>query len=174
MSSSPAQDYLFYLREVLGVSSVLMPATGEAAREQLPSFFETRSGHWPPPSELELLIVVESAQARELWSGPGEDLWEKMKAAMKLGARRVLELQASGTLQERALAELLAAYPATALLVLRPRPQRTSGVERTLATARVVESFAPSTLVAQPDLKREAWSDLQLVMRHLGIVSTKN
>lgn len=177
MSQSPVHDYLFYMREVLGVSSVLLPATAETVREALPELFETRSSHWPPPSEMDLLILVESEVARELWTGEGEELWERMKGAMKLGSRRVLELQASGALSERALADLLAAYPAASVLILRPVPERSPREERFVSTARVVESFAPSTLVARPELKREAWNDLQTVMRHLGISTapqTKN
>lgn len=171
--SRQTKDYLDYVRDVLGAPQILMPAASEHGGRSFSECFDTRSGHWPPVGPVDLVIVSTNHQVKELWAGASEVLWEKMKAAMGVSHLRLLEVQMREASSPRALVDLLSAFPAQAMLVLKDVPERTDQ-GRALAGARVIETFSPATLVERVELKREAWSDLQKLMALLDIAPTKN
>lgn len=161
--SQPIVDYLQYVRDVLGVRQVIEPHQIVEAEEDLSPWATTRTGHWPPVGEMDLCILnVGSA----LFEGESAALWEKMKAAMKIQGRRVLEVETQQADVEGVLLRILEAYPASVSLILSEAPARSDSL-RVLGSSKVLESFSPSVLLQSPDLKKTAWADLQIVMRSL-------
>lgn len=166
--ADPVQDYLTYVRDVLGVRQVVSPKSHDPQRSSLAELARTRTGHWPEPSDYDLVILH---RGEGLFEGPGAELWGKMRLAMNLGPARALEIE---TLPERegidgVLLEVLEIYPAPVSLILSNQPARGS---RVLGLSKTFESYAPSVLVSSPDLKRSAWGDLQAVMRELGLAKS--
>jgi hypothetical protein len=164
--SQSLNDYISYVSDVLGAPKIFLPADETQTLEELEAWAHTRTGHWPEAGEIDLLILHLGRGI--LFHGESAELWEKMKSAMHLGSRRVLEIEASGDEADSILLKAFENYPASVALVLSATPSRESAM-RTLGTSQVLQSFSPSTLIQSPDLKRTAWGDLQHVMRALGI-----
>lgn len=163
--SDPVRDYLSYVQNVLGVNQLIQPVPLAPEEAALAALARAKDGHPPAHGEYDLLVLH---RGEGLFAGEASDLWNKMKGAMHLGPRRVLELETDHADTDRVLKSLLEDYPSAVALVLTPEPAR-SAVFRALGVSKVIESFAPSLLVQNADLKRGAWNDLQLVMKELGI-----
>lgn len=163
--SNEVRDYLSYVKDVLGVAQVILPVPLAPEEAALAELARTKEGPMPLRGEYDVLILH---RGEGLFHGESADLWNKMKGAMHLGSRRVLELETDHADTDRVLLKLLEDHPATVSLVLSPEPAR-SAVFRALGVSKVIESFVPSLLVQNADLKRGAWNDLQLVMKELGI-----
>jgi len=160
------RDYLTYVRDVLGARQILAGKPRDPESSTLTELARTRTAHWPPAAPMDLIVLH---QGEGLFEGETADLWEKMKSAMHLGAKRVLEIESLPGKDDMdgLVLEALQVFPADVVLILRADPAR--GGFRVLGGAQVSESFAPSILVGAPELKRDAWSDLQAVMRELGL-----
>lgn len=158
-------DYFKYVREVLGASQILQPRDLERPETEVGEKAWTRTGHWPPPGEFDILVLHRGPLS--LFEGETSELWEKMKSAMKLESLRWLEVETQQKDLEGTLLELLASYPAKVSLLLQEAPKRTPDL-RVLGSSKVLESFAPTMLLEVSDLKKQAWADLQVVMRSFG------
>jgi hypothetical protein len=170
VNNNQLSSYLDYCKEVLGLQSAVLKDQIEIDDMLVfGSYLQTQTGHWPAQAEHDILVID---QRGSLFSGESEDLWKKMKAAMKLGPVRMLELHAQNEVLEQTLIGLLRVYPARVILLLSHQPSR-SGAYRVLQSARIFESFSPSLLVQSPDLKRQAWSDLQAVMQFVRLGAAK-
>ncbi|MBX2986860.1 MAG: hypothetical protein KF802_03095 [Bdellovibrionaceae bacterium] len=163
--SDEVQDYLQYVKDVLGVNQVIQPRATDQPERELTPVAHTRTGHWPPPQEFDLLVLHAGEGA--LFQGETAELWDKMKGAMNLGSRRVLEIETAREDLEGVLLQVLETYPAAVSLILSPAPNRRPELH-VLGPSKVLESFSPQNLLQAPDLKRTAWGDLQIVMRSLG------
>lgn len=167
-TNGTVQSYLQYVRQVLGVSHVMEPDRVTDPEEQLSDWARTRTGHWPPPGPIDLLVLHLGEGV--LFTSETGELWDRMKQAMKLENKRVLEVESSRALQdvEGTLLKILGGYPAAVSLVLSETPVRPAAL-RVLGPSKVLETFSPKTLAASADLKRPSWADLQIVMKSLGI-----
>lgn len=169
---SSTVEYIKYLRDVLGVGSVIWPADREQRTEDVNIFVHTRTGHFPQQTAFDLIVVDTSTTGGFFKDGISE-LWEKMKSAMHLGDRQVLELESSVTDVDSLALRLAELYSAQVLLVLSDTPNRQSEF-RTLGPFRLLETFSPQRLLQESGLKKITWQDLQNVMSVLGISVAKN
>lgn len=160
----PRAEYFRYVRDVLGVTSFLKAKDMDHPELEVGHRARTQTGHWPAPAPVDLLVIHQAEQS--YFSGEAGDLWAKMRAAMSLGSKRILEVETDQEDVEGVLLDLLNSYPAAVSLILRMDPRRGSDF-RVLGSSKVLESFAPTSLVSAPELKKQAWADLQLVMKFL-------
>jgi len=146
------ENYLWYLENVLGlkapiwpqrapVAEVLEPATVSIARRSPPILF---------------------LQATP-WSPAAEDLFQKMREAMKLQKEQVSVLFAS----QVSASELQVAVMAADRVVC-----FSSELYQNLNKEKENKflTHSPEELLRKPELKKQAWTDLQGVMRSLGLL----
>lgn len=162
--SDPRSNYFQYVRDVLGAGTVLRARDVENPKVELEQRAVTQTGHWPPPGEVDLLVLHRGGES--LFEGAVAELWAKMRGAMNLGTARLLEVETQHEDMDGVLLDLLSSYPAKVSLLLSEAPNRSVDL-RVIGSSKVLESFSPSRLVSAPDLKKQAWTDLQIVMRSL-------
>lgn len=155
---SELKAYLGYIQDVLGVQKVILPPvtlTDELTR------YRTETGHFPAQKHQDLIVLHQG----EGLFGKGDDaeLWRKMKAAMKLDGRSVLEMEFDFALNQIDLKKLLEIYRASVVLVLSPTPKREEN--HSLDATLIIETFSPQVLRDNAALKKLAWADLQSAMK---------
>lgn len=163
--TDPRSPYFQYVRDVLGAGTILRARDAENPKEELDQRAMTKTGHWPTAGEVDLLVLHRGAES--FFQGAVGELWDKMRGAMNLGSARLLEVETRHEDLDGVLLDLLASYPAKVSLLLSDAPNRSSDL-RVIGPSKVLESFSPSRLVSAPDLKKQAWADLQIVMRSLS------
>lgn len=129
------KEYLDYVENVLGVKAVLVPEAAPAAVSSA-------------QPEVPLLIAVEALTA---YNAAEKELLQKMLAALKLE-------QVETKVVDRAEADGLAAGFRVDFLD-QPEALRAEASENELTT------WSPRRLLRQADFKKQAWSDLQKVIR---------
>lgn len=165
------KDYLNYMQEVLGVQQVMLRDTLRSAAEQNLSYFSTAQGLFQPGEirHFELVFLNICTQEKEsLFRPEVQDLFSKMKSAMKLKNIQVLELNCS--LSDRSLlpSQLASLIEARLVVVLSSFPQDV-GELIFKGPALWLETYSPAYLLEDVAAKKVVWNDLQKVMKELGL-----
>lgn len=131
---SEKKDYFDYVANVLGVKSVLLSQDAESIRQVVP-----------------LLIAVENLAS---YADSEYELLSKMIAALKIDMQliKVVDLNQSQLFQPQFAILFMDE------LVLDKSPQDNSTEN---STAQQVKTYSPRTLIKKPELKKQAWDDMQ-------------
>jgi len=143
-------SWLKYLQETLGVRSVLLPVTA------IDSAVDTADLSLPKFSPQIVFIDIQP------WSKKEAELFDKMRAAMKLSSEQTKIIFASpGEMSQKGL-ELLTA---TCAVFFSPElAAQASGLSEDVFA---ITTFGPRELLLNPQLKKQSWDDLQKVMKKL-------
>lgn len=139
------KNYLNYLQNVLGIKSVLLPVEDRAAAVATPETQKEKK-----------LVVLDSGS----WSQEEQLLLEKMLAALRKEAASIETISFSGNLLEH-LPALLAAQE---ILLFDKNVQDalgTHGISNSILIA------SPKNLIANPELKRDAWDAMKKAAHRL-------
>lgn len=162
------KDYIQYLQEVLGLQTVMVKSGEESPIKT--SFF-LREGPFEPSEvqHAELVFLNILTQPKESFFLPEvRDLFDKMKAAMKLKNVQVLELDC--TVDNRAeLPSELAKLIQSRLVVVFSSFPKDIGEFIIKGSGKWIETYSPSYLLEDPAAKKVVWNDLQKVMKELGL-----
>jgi hypothetical protein len=172
--SGLSDDQIRYLRDVLGIESVIL-GEGAAAVAQQPT---------PPPapiSESRLkghlksarLLVVSAGEHRFALEGEAGELANKMIQAMKLKPDDVAVLEWTSAVPEDVRDAwndwdgIALSFGELAAAQLTGSPSL-SGSWLDAGSRRIMVTDAPSRLLAEPERKKIAWAHLQQVMKALS------
>ena len=162
------KDYLNYLQEVLGIQSVMIE-TGPTEPVQT-RFFSDQGAFAPaefPHYELVFLNIV--TQAKESFFRPEvQDLFSKMKAAMKLKNLHTMELDCTVDDRSQLPAELAKVCEAKVVVVFSSFP-KDLGDLIFKGPGKWLETYSPAYLIEDPGAKKVVWNDLQKIMKELGV-----
>lgn len=139
-----SQELIQYFEQVLGVREILLQPIEVAAAEPI---FE--------PAPARLLVFVD----QKPWSSTAKALFEKMKQAMKL---QNIETETLFADQMSAADFQLETLKATAVISF------CSNLSQTTQNENLFLTISPEELLQKPELKKQAWDDLQKVMRFLA------
>lgn len=164
------KDYLQYLQEVLGLQGVMIAdptAPSAAARAQ----FFTPQGPLSAGEQkyFELVFLNIVTQEKESFFLPQvRDLFEKMKAAMKLKNIQILELDC--TVEDRSLlpSELAEICESKVVVVFSSFP-KDLGEMIYKGPGKWIETYSPAYLLEDASAKKVVWNDLQKVMKELAL-----
>ncbi|MEZ0391476.1 MAG: hypothetical protein ACAH59_04625 [Pseudobdellovibrionaceae bacterium] len=142
------EAYLHYLDQVLGVRSVILPDSESAPAASPQSVPIKEAG-------ISVLFLAE-----KIWSRPADQLFQKMREAMKLSADsvRVMFLQNStqADIQLQALASRCVVCFSKSIFDSLPAD-----------TSLKFHTHDPEELIKKADLKKTTWEDLKKVMKAL-------
>ncbi|WII71648.1 hypothetical protein QJS83_14360 [Bdellovibrio sp. 22V] len=162
------KDYIQYLQDVLGLQNVMLPASEEGA---VKARFFTAQGPFEPSESpyFELIFLNILTQAKESFFLPEtRDLFEKMKAAMKLKNLQVLELDCTVEDRSQLPSELAAICEGKVVVVFSSFP-KDLGEMILKGPGKWIETYSPAYLIEDPGAKKVVWNDLQKVMKELGL-----
>ncbi|CAE80130.1 hypothetical protein AB1A81_10570 [Bdellovibrio bacteriovorus] len=164
------KDYIQYLQDVLGLQNVML-APEQAGAEAAKTQFFTAKGPFTV-SELrhyELVFLNILTQSKEsLFLPEVNDLYSKMKAAMKLRNLQVLELDC--TVEDRSqLPSELAKICESKVVVVYSSFPKDIGELIFKGPGKWLETYSPAYLLEDPAAKKVVWNDLQKVMKELGV-----
>lgn len=165
------RDYQKYLTEVLGIHEVLIADGKETvAKVEGTHFFSSKGPYeFPQDANFELVFLNILSQSKEsLFLPEVEDLFGKMKAAMRLKNIQFLELDV--TLEDRSLlpSEFLKHCRARMIVVFSSFP-KDIGEVIIKGSSRWLETYSPSYLLEDAGAKKVVWNDLQKVMKELSL-----
>ena len=176
------QDQIFYMQEVLGISSVIVPcghgiSGAEAVLEvQAPQVLSVRVRG--TLASAKLIAVWERARTSASALGEAEILVEKMVSAMKVTSTQVLWIDwdpSEGAVLPPEIFTLLAESGARPILVfgehtarsLLPAPVLGRWLNANAGANRYMVTLSPEELLESTEKKRIAWAHLQTVMKEL-------
>lgn len=162
------KDYLQYLQDVLGLDQVMLSLQQEASAQPL---FWTPQGPYHPATHehFELVFLNLMTQPKEsLFNPKVQELFSKMKAAMRLKNLQYVELDA--TLDDRSvLPSALVEYLSTRYVVVFSSFPQNLGEIVIKGSGRWLETYSPAYLLEDADAKKIVWADLQKIMKELGL-----
>ena len=176
---SLSDDQIIYLRDVLGIDSVVLPAVvpSESAGS-LETETDSRS-EWRSSGDenaAKIIVLVSSDTAAYPLNGESGDLTHKMIQAMKLGGSDVYILEWNHSHTPAPL-EIMQ----TLLRTAKPVLIFGAGTARSLIGhfpaigewsswegVRFVATESPHDLLVRPELKRVAWAHMQVFMQGLS------
>jgi hypothetical protein len=162
------KDYLNYLQDVLGLQSVMLPKSDQESVR--PQFYTVRGAFQPGEfAHYELVFLNILTQSKEsLFLPEVQDLFGKMKAAMKLKNLQVLELDC--TVDDRSMlpSELAKLCEGKVVVVFSSFP-KDLGEFIFKGPGHWLETYSPAYLLEDPAAKKVVWNDLQKVMKELGL-----
>lgn len=161
------KDYLQYLHDILGLQNLVMPVNEGALSAQ---FFSAQGPF--EPSEIqhyELVFLNILTQTKESFFLPEvQDLFGKMKAAMKLKNLQVLELDC--TVEDRSqLPSELAKHCEGKVVVVFSSFPKDIGEMIFKGPGKWIETYSPAYLLEDAAAKKVVWNDLQKVMKELSL-----
>ncbi len=169
------KDYLQYLQDVLGLQNVMIShestedSATPVATVSAPRFF-TRQGPFEPTEKAyyEVIFLNVVTQAKEsLFAPEVNELFEKMKAAMKLRNLQVLDLDC--TVEDRSqLPSVLAQVCESRVVVVFSSFPKDLGELIFKGPGKWIETYCPAYLIEDPAAKKVVWNDLQKVMKELS------
>lgn len=168
------KDYVQYLQEVLGLQNVMMtpePQQSQAisSAPSVPRFF-TRKGPFEPQEKAyyELIFLNVVTQSKESIFVPEvNELFEKMKAAMKLRNLQILDLDC--TVEDRSqLPSAMAQVCESRVVVVFSSFPKDLGELIYKGPGKWIETYSPAYLLEDPGAKKVVWNDLQKVMKELS------
>lgn len=162
------KDYIHYLQDVLGLQAVMLPKSDQ--QTAIPQFY-TPQGPFQPADfhHYELVFLNILTQSKESLFLPAvQELFSKMKSAMKLKNLQVLELDC--TVDDRSLlpSELAKLCEGKVVVVFSSFP-KDLGEFVFKGPGHWLETYSPSYLLEDPAAKKVVWNDLQKVMKELGL-----
>lgn len=117
----------------------------------------------------ELVFLNILTQSKESLFNPAvEDLFGKMKAAMKLKNLQVLELDCTVEDRSHLPSELAPLCESKVVVVFSSFP-KDLGEFIFKGPGHWLETYSPAYLLEDPGAKKVVWNDLQKVMRELGL-----
>jgi hypothetical protein len=141
-------SYLWYLENVLGLKSVILPAP--------PPVEEVVA---PEPVKLPTVVFIDSKG----WSQAATELFQKMREAMKLMPEQITILNSS----KISASELqVAVMAADRVVCFSPEIFQSLQKEADLK----FQTHSPEDLLKKPELKKQTWEDLKQVMKSLGLL----
>jgi len=156
-------NYFSYVRNVLGVRTI-----------QSSRFRETVADLGAPESCDLLFLVIKSAHEASSLAGESRDLLDKMIQAMRLAnksyAIEEYEVPKAGALAIPALLQQYAAQVQASFVVVFSTKPTNNGLIQNLGTQKYLETFSPLYLSQNTNAKKVAWTDLQKVMKELGVL----
>lgn len=172
------KDYIKYLTDVLGIQNALLnerTLSQEDSSESLSStdraIFYHQGGEYIPAHKdhFEVVFLNITTQAKESYFVPEVyDLASKMKTAMKLRNLQVIELDCLLSDRSQLPSKLAEVCEARLVVVYSSFPQDL-GELIFKGPGKWIETYSPAYLIEDPAAKKVVWSDLQKVMRELGI-----
>lgn len=175
------KDYLQYLQDVLGIQNVMIPVAEQNKQglgaefgldlEAGKTHFFTNTGPvtFNEKKHFELIFLNVLTQAKEsLFNKDVQDLFAKMKAAMKLTNIRVIELDCTVEDRSRLPSELAEKFESRVVVVFSSFPKDMSEMIFK-GPGKWIETYSPAYLLEDPAAKKAVWNDLQKVMRELAL-----
>jgi len=162
------KDYIQYLQDVLGLQNVMLPPSD---KEVAGARFFTEEGPFAPSAiqHYELVFLNILTQSKESFFIPEvRDLFEKMKAAMKLKNIQVLELDCTVEDRSRLPSELAEVCEGKVVVVFSSFP-KDIGELIFKGPGKWIETYSPAYLLEDAAAKKVVWNDLQKVMKELGL-----
>ncbi len=143
------ESYLWYLENVLGLKGVIWPAQPVVEEEPVA----------PEAPKLPTVLFIDSKG----WSQPAMELFQKMREAMKLLPEQITILNAAqisaSELQVAVMAaDRVVSFSSEIFLKLQKEEEAK------------FQTHSPEELLKKPELKKQAWEDLKLVMKSLGLL----
>jgi hypothetical protein len=145
------ENYLWYLENVLGLKTLVLP--------ELQSPIETDAVVAEPVVKPPQVLFIQE----RTWSPAAGELFHKMREAMKLSIDQVAVLfadQASASELQVAImsADRVVSFSQGIFQNLQKEPENK------------FLTHSPEDLLKRPELKKQAWDDLKLVMKSLGLL----
>ena len=168
------KDYIQYLEEVLGLQKVMISdiSSSQPMSETTPKTqFFTEKGPFAPAEIVyrELVFLNILTQAKESFFLPQvKDLYEKMKAAMKLRNIQILELDCTVDDRSQLPSELAKICESKVVVVFSSFP-KDLGEMIFKGPGKWIETYSPAYLIEDAGAKKVVWNDLQKVMKELGL-----
>lgn len=164
------KDYLRYMQDVLGLQNIML-SPDPSAEGGVAARFYSRQGPWTPleRQHAEVVFLNILTQPKESFFVPAvEDLFGKMKAAMKLKNLQVLELDC--TVEDRShVPSELAKFCESKVVVVFSSFPKDPGEFIFKGPGHWIETYSPAYLLEDAGAKKVVWNDLQKVMRELGL-----
>lgn len=164
------KDYIQYLQEVLGLQNVMLPSDGSQESAPQSLFFSSR-GPFTVSSvrHFELIFLNILTQPKEsLFLPEVQDLFGKMKAAMKLRNIQVLELDCTVDDRSQLPSQLAQICEGKVVVVFSSFP-KDIGELIFKGPGKWIETYSPSYLLEDGGAKKVVWNDLQKVMKELNL-----
>ncbi|WP_374073508.1 hypothetical protein [Bdellovibrio bacteriovorus] len=162
------KDYIQYLQDVLGLQNVMLPPMEGS---EVKTRFFTAEGPFEAHEfqHYELVFLNILTQAKEsFFNADVRDLFEKMKAAMKLKNLQVLELDCTVDDRSQLPSELAKICEGKVVVVFSSFP-KDIGELIFKGPGKWLETYSPAYLLEDAGAKKVVWNDLQKVMRELGL-----
>lgn len=161
------KDYVNYLRDVLGLQTILLPAqTSDVAAQ-----FISQQGPFEPQElvHCELVFLNILTQPKESFFNPEvSELFQKMRAAMKLANLTVLELDCTVEDRSQLPSELAKKVESKVVVVFSSFP-KDIGEMIFKGPGKWIETYSPAYLIEDPTAKKVVWNDLKKVMKELNV-----
>lgn len=162
------KDYIRYLQEVLGIQQVML--NDETSLESGARFFTINGPfHSSEFPSYELIFLNILTQPKEsLFAPEVRQLFDKMKAAMKLKNIQVLELDCTVEDRSRLPSEMAKICEGKTVVVFSSFPKNL-GEFILRGAGKWIETYSPAYLLEDESAKKVVWNDLQKVMKELGL-----
>jgi hypothetical protein len=161
-----------YLQSVLGIRGWLRPETQGVLESHFDlQEFDGALRQERLQQEFDLVFLhlrsnaASGSLSRSFFEGEAWDLFQKMRAAMKIPDLRVLELETTIDVYEFVIPWIQKRIKTQSLLVLNESPKSSKNPSGSFS-GQVYETWSPWSLLQNPDRKREAWATLQQVTRN--------
>lgn len=166
------KDYIQYLQDVLGLQNVMLsPAEADRTGDEVKTRFFSAEGPFTAHDfqHYELVFLNILTQAKEsFFNKDVRDLFDKMKAAMKLKNIQVLELDCTVDDRSQLPSELAKICESKVVVVFSSFP-KDIGELIFKGPGKWIETYSPAYLLEDAGAKKVVWNDLQKVMRELGL-----
>jgi hypothetical protein len=158
-------NYFSYVKNVLGVKTVQSARIRQSLLEE--------QGFEIPTTTCDLLFLnLKQAGEQGVFDAETSGLLEKMIQAMRLGSRQHLILECDLTSTTESLIQILQKYTqkvTTPFVVIFSSKPAKPGMQN-LGAIRFLETYGPSYLLQNANAKKLVWTDLQKVMKEIGVV----
>jgi len=158
-------NYFSYVKNVLGVKTI------QSARIRQ-VLLEDQNIEIPTTSCDLLFLNLKQAMDQSIFAAESSELLDKMIQAMRLGERRHLILECDLTGAAGSPSQILQTYlqkVTTPFVVLFSSKPLKPGLQN-LGAAKFLETYGPAYLLQNANAKKLVWTDLQKVMKELGVV----
>lgn len=158
-------NYFSYVKNVLGVKTI------QSARIRQ-SLLEDQTIEIPTTQCDLLFLNLKQASDASVFAADAAELLDKMIQAMRLGGRRHLilecDLAGSSETQQQILQKYLQKVTTPFVVLFSSKPLK-PGLQN-LGTSKFLETYGPSYLLQNANAKKLVWTDLQKVMKEIGVV----
>jgi hypothetical protein len=158
-------NYFSYVKNVLGVKTL------QSARIRQ-SLLENAEVEIPTTTCDLLFLNLKQDSDPSIFASESAELLEKMIQAMRLGSRQHLILEADLMGSTESVGQILQKYTAkvTTLFVVVFSSKPVKPGMQNLGTVKFLETYGPAYLLQNAAAKKLVWTDLQKVMKEIGVV----